>query len=82
MSDQPDLVLLRLREIRDLLGEVRADTADTRLRVGMLEAGYASVSVRLDRLAGDIERIKRLSSREGFPWRKTLSGHTGHAAAW
>jgi len=60
MSDQPDnLVLERLREIRQMLGEVREDTADTRLRVGMLEAGYASISLRLDRLAGDVERIKR-----------------------
>ena len=60
MGDTPDnLVLERLREIRALLGEVREDTADTRLRVGMLEAGYASISLRLDRLAGDVERIKR-----------------------
>ena len=59
MSDARDnLVLERLREIRALLGEVREDTADTRLRVGMLEAGYASISLRLDRLAGDVERIK------------------------
>jgi hypothetical protein len=53
------LVLERLREIRTMLGEVKEDTADTRLRVGMLEAGYASVSLRLDRLAADVERIKR-----------------------
>jgi hypothetical protein len=60
MSDTPDnLVLERLREIRALLGEVREDTADTRLRVGMLEAGNASISLRLDRLAGDVERIER-----------------------
>jgi hypothetical protein len=60
MSDTPDnLILERLREICALLGEVPEDTADTRLRVGMLEAGYASVSLRLDRLAGDVERIKR-----------------------
>ncbi len=60
MSDTRDnLVLERLREIRALLGEVREDTADTRLRVGMLEAGYTSVSLRLDRVAGDVERIKR-----------------------
>ena len=59
MGDTRDnLVLERLREIRALLGEVREDTADTRLRVGMLEAGYASISLRLDRLAGDVERIK------------------------
>ena len=66
MSDMPDNLLLeRLREIRALLGEVREDTADTRLRVGMLEAGYASISLRLDRLAGDVERIKR-----GWIWSK------------
>jgi hypothetical protein len=60
MSDDGDsLVLERLLELRAVLGEVREDTADTRLRVGMLEAGYASISVRLDRLAGDFERIKR-----------------------
>jgi len=61
MSDpaMDNLVLERLREIRTLLGEVKEDTADTRLRVGMLEAGYASVSLRLDRLAADVDRIKR-----------------------
>jgi hypothetical protein len=60
MSDQPDnLVLERLREIRQVLGEVREDTADMRLRVGMQEAGYAPISLRLDRLAGDVKRIKR-----------------------
>lgn len=61
MSDptMDNLVLERLREIRAMLGEVKEDTGDTRLRVGMLEAGYASVSLRLDRLAADVERIKR-----------------------
>jgi hypothetical protein len=61
MSDSAmdNLVLERLREIRTLLGEVKEDTADTRLRAGMLEAGYASVSLRLDRLAADVDRIKR-----------------------
>ena len=54
-----NLVLERPREICTMLGEVREDTADTRLRVGMLEAGCASVSLRLDRLAADVERIKR-----------------------
>jgi hypothetical protein len=53
------LVLERLREIRTMLGEAKEDTADTRLRVGMLEAGYAPVSLRLDRLAADVERIRR-----------------------
>jgi hypothetical protein len=61
MSDPvtDNLVLERLRKIRTMLGEVKEDTADTRLRIGMLEAGYASVPLRLDRLAADVERIKR-----------------------
>lgn len=61
MSDPTldSLVSERPREIRSMLGEVKEDTADTRLRVGMQEAGYASVSLRLDRLAADVERIKR-----------------------
>ncbi len=33
MSDQDNLVLERLREIRALLGEVKEDTAELRLRV-------------------------------------------------
>ncbi len=57
MSD--NLVLERLREIRQMLSEVKEDTAETRLRIGMLEAGYASLSLRLDRLVGDVEHIKR-----------------------
>lgn len=59
-TDEPDnIVLKRLREIRGMLGEILADTSDTRLRVGMLEGGYASVSVRLDRIAADVARIER-----------------------
>jgi len=49
MSDNVDsLTLERLHELRAELREVRENTADTRLHVGMLEAGYASISLRLD----------------------------------
>jgi hypothetical protein len=42
-EDQPDdLVLLRLREIRTLLGEVKEDTSDIRLRVRRLSLAEAS----------------------------------------
>ncbi len=63
MSDPTleSLVLQRLQGIRAMLGEVKEDTADTRLRVGMLEAGYASASLRLDRLAADVGRLRRRS---------------------
>jgi chromosome segregation ATPase len=57
MSD--NLVLERLREIRTTLGEVKEDTADLRLRFGLLEAGYASLSLRVDRLASEVGQIKR-----------------------
>ncbi len=60
MAEPADnLVLERLREIRALLGEVKEDTMELRLRVGMIEAGYASMSLRLDRLGGDMETVKR-----------------------
>lgn len=59
MSDQPDnIVLQRLREIRGLLGDIKADTVEVKQRLGLLEGGYASVSARLDRVAGDVEQIK------------------------
>lgn len=55
MSDN----LERYCETCDLIGEVKEDTADLRLRFAALEPGYASMSIRLDRLAGEVERIKR-----------------------
>jgi hypothetical protein len=53
MSDQ------QLRDIRTLLSDVQAHMADTLFRVGMLEDRYASLSLQLDRVAADVERIKR-----------------------
>jgi chromosome segregation ATPase len=68
MSDTPDnLVLARLREIRDMLGRVLEDTADLRLRVGALEAQFASVSLRVDRLDSRLERIERRLNLVGAP---------------
>jgi hypothetical protein len=55
-EDQNNIALERLREIGAMLAEIQADTADTRLRVGMLDT---SVSIRLDQIAADVERIKR-----------------------
>ena len=70
-----NLVLKRLREIRTLLGEVREDTADTRLRVGILWAGYASVSLRLDRLAADVEPLTRQPPDDPLRVRGQSAGH-------
>lgn len=57
MSDS--LVLERLREIRAIVGDLREDFADLRLRFGAMEANMASMSVRLDRHSADLEWIKR-----------------------
>ena len=41
---------------------MKEDTAETWSRVGMLEAGYASVSLHLDRLAADKRRLDLVES--------------------
>ncbi len=57
MSDS--LVLEHLRAIRADLTHLRADVQELKERMGFLEGGYASLSRRVDRLAGDVELIKR-----------------------
>jgi hypothetical protein len=68
MSD--NLVLARLHEIRDVLGELKADNGEITHRlstleipVGVLNATeqnhYASLSSRMDRLATGVDCIKR-----------------------
>jgi predicted nuclease with TOPRIM domain len=60
MSDTPeDLVLVLLRGIRTDMTELRADMLEVKERLGLLEAQYSSISRRVDRVGGDIERIKR-----------------------
>ncbi|HWD60378.1 MAG TPA: hypothetical protein VG308_19000 [Stellaceae bacterium] len=60
MSDQRgDLVLEMLRAIRGDLAEVKADLVELKQRVGLLEAQYASLSSRVDRIGGDVVQIKR-----------------------
>lgn len=38
---------------------MREDIAEIKLRLGMLEAGYASLSLRQDRVAVSLERVER-----------------------
>ena len=68
MSD--NILLIRLREFRDLLGEIKEDNIEIKRRLPALEmqAGglaaseqhhYASLSSRTDRISIDMERIKR-----------------------
>ena len=56
MSD--DLVLVLLRGIREDVSQIKTDMAEVKERLGLLEAGYASLSRRVDRIGGDMERIK------------------------
>ena len=57
MSD--NLVLDMLRAIRGDLGEIKADIREIKERISVLEGGYASLSRRVDRMGGDVERIKQ-----------------------
>jgi hypothetical protein len=60
MSDsQPNLVLDLLRAMRGDLREIKADLVELKQRVGLLEAQYASLSNRIDRIAGDVSLIMR-----------------------
>jgi hypothetical protein len=60
MSDEPDNVVLSLlRVIRADVADIKGDMVEIKERLGFLEAGYASLSRRVDRLGGDVEQIKR-----------------------
>ena len=59
MSDTPEsLVLHLLRAIRTDVSELKADMQEVKERLGHLEGQYASISRRVDRIGGDVERIK------------------------
>ena len=60
MSGEPDnLVLVYLRRIDTKVDGLRTDMVEIKERLGFLEAGYASLSRRVDRLGGDVEQIRR-----------------------
>jgi len=60
MSDNPDnLVLSLLRAIRTDIGEIKETLRETQMRPYALELNYVSMRPQLDRVAGDVERIKR-----------------------
>lgn len=61
MSD--NLVLEHLRAIRATARGLRGDMREVKERLGTLEASYASVSRRLDRLD---ERVGRIETRLGL----------------
>jgi hypothetical protein len=56
MSD--NIVIDLLRAIRADIGELKVDMREVKERLGILEQQYASMSRRVDRIGGDVERIK------------------------
>ena len=60
MTDQPDnIVLVYLRRIDEKVDRMVDDIRKIKSRLGTLEAGYASLSIRLDRLDDRVQRIER-----------------------
>lgn len=59
MSDGPDNpVLVYLRRLDTKVDGLTEDMRDVKERLGLLEAGYASLSRRVDRLGGDVAQIR------------------------
>ena len=50
---RPDLVVFR-----GDISQIKSDIIEIKERLGFLEPSYASLSRRVDRLGGDVERIK------------------------
>jgi len=57
MSD--NIVLDPLRAIRGDIVDIKVDLIEIKERIGLVEAGYSLLSRRVDRMGGDVERIKR-----------------------
>ena len=59
MSGDPEnLVLAYLRRIDTKVDGLRADMVEVKQRIGFLGEQYASISRCVDRVSGDMERIK------------------------
>ncbi len=57
MSD--NIVLDPLRAIRGNIADIKVDLIEIKERIGLVEAGYSLLSRCVDRMGGDVERIKR-----------------------
>ena len=62
-----DLVLELLRAIRGDVATIRGDVIEIKERLGLLEAGDAGLARRVDRMGGDLERIKGRRQRPDAP---------------
>ena len=59
MVEQDNLVLEHLRHIPSTVDGLREDMREVKGRLGILENQYASLSTRLDRMDGRVERIEQ-----------------------
>jgi hypothetical protein len=61
MSDEAESrILTLLRAIRRDISLVKTGIIEVKERLGFLEGVYGSLSRRVDRIGGDVERIKTL----------------------
>lgn len=58
MADIDNIVLEHLRHIRGSMDGLREDIREIKHRLGLLELQYSSLSTRIDRMDGRIERIE------------------------
>ena len=58
-DDRADLILEHLRAIRSEIGELKRFMVEVKERLGFLEAQYASISRRVDRIDSRLDRIER-----------------------
>jgi len=58
MTEAENIVLEHLRHIRRAVDDAREDMREVKNRLGILENQYASLSTRLDRMDGRVERIE------------------------
>lgn len=59
MSEVENLILEHLRQIRAGQDSLREDMREVKVRLGHLEAQYASLSSRIDRIGERLERVER-----------------------
>ena len=60
MSDErADLILEHLRAISGDISDLKTSMAEAKERLGFLEAQYASISRRVDRIDSRLDRIER-----------------------
>lgn len=60
MSEEPEnLTLVYLRRIDEKIDRLADDVRELKTRMGLVEAQYASLSSRIDRMDDRVQRIER-----------------------